>query len=314
LSPARCSTVFGLDVRADAPVELIERDRSIPTGRALTLSIVADRDPLAHWPDEAELISEQLEPDGEICFQIEAHAEAGYLIAGPRYGAHLIAHDGRTILCAPNGAGDRQWQRLLVGQVLPFAALLRGLEVFHASSVTLERRAIALLGRSRAGKTSTALELCRLGASFLADDVLAVELNDEELIAHPGTPVASVDRADRQRLAIAHDLHATELGVNSREHLLRLPTAAEPAPLGALFFIRRLVDGPARPHFEAVLDAPTLIAGTFNFVQASPLRLRHLLDVCAAASHTRAERVTLGPATAAHELAEAVIERLEQCG
>lgn len=310
--PATRSTVFGLDVRADSPVELIERSHSAPTRRVLALSI-ADRAAQRGWPDDAELISEQLEPNGETCFQIEAHTEAGYLIAGPRYGAHLLASDGSTVRCAPGGASDQQWQRMLVAQVLPFAALLHGLEVFHASAVTFEQRAIALLGPSHIGKTSTALELCRLGASFLADDVLAVELSDERLLAYPGTPVAGVDRGDCERLALAIDLGAVQLGVNSREHLLRLPAADEPAPLGALFFVQRIADGPARPRFEKVLDAPTLIAGTFNFVQASPMRLRRLLDVCAVAARTRVERVTLGPGIGARELAEAVVERLERC-
>ena len=76
--------------------------------------------------------------------------------------------------------------------MLPFAALLQGLEVFHASAVVQGGEAIALLGPSRAGKTSLALELCARGASFLADDVLALETREDALFAHPGSPVAGV--------------------------------------------------------------------------------------------------------------------------
>ena len=64
----------------------------------------------------------------------------------------------------PDGTGPGEWQRFLIAQVLPFAAALHGLEVLHASAVTVAGRALALLGPSGAGKTSLALALCRTGA------------------------------------------------------------------------------------------------------------------------------------------------------
>ena len=57
-----------------------------------------------------------------MIFRIEAHPEAGYLLSGREQGAHLLSADGRQLRCAPEGSPDNVWQRLLIAQVLPFAA------------------------------------------------------------------------------------------------------------------------------------------------------------------------------------------------
>src|SRR5581483_12273022 len=136
-----------------------------------------------------------------------------------------------------------RWERLLIAQTLPFAALLHGLEVFHASAIVRDGEAVAFVGPSRAGKTSLALELCARGARFLADDVLALERRGETLLGHPGSPVASVDANSGED-----------------EWLISVRGAANPVPLAALFFIDRRADGPQQPTFAGVSDPRTLLA------------------------------------------------------
>ena len=85
---------------------------------------------------------------------------------------------------------------------------------------------------------------------------------------------------------------------------------ADPVPLAALFFLDRRADGPEHPRFEPTADAPLLLAATFNFVLATPERLRRLLDVCALAAKLRVERIVVGPSTDASELSATVEQRL----
>lgn len=169
---------------------------------------------------------------------------------------------------------------------------------------------MAFLGPSRSGKTSLALELCGRGASFLSDDVLALEPCGQQLLAHPGTPFTAVDRA-RPAGDSGDRVHAPEvLAVNDRERLVRMSGAGGPAPLAALFFVDRRPDGPTQPRLEPSTDAQMLLAATFNFVLATPQRLRGLLDVCALAAQLHVERIITGPHTDTAELGATVERRL----
>ncbi|HLL91444.1 MAG TPA: hypothetical protein VK252_00785 [Solirubrobacteraceae bacterium] len=305
------TTVFGLDVRADPPLSLLRGARAQATGRELDVEV--DNLTVAGERDGFDMVCEQIEPNGKLSFRIEAHPQAGYLLWGPRYGAHLLSRDGRTLRCATADADKHAWQRLLVAQVLPFAAVLHGLEVFHASAVVVDRRAVAFVGPSRSGKTSVALELCRRGASFLADDVLALERDNWGLVGHPGSPLAGLDHAEAQR-AHAGLAQSRIAGVNERELLVRMAPTLGPAPLGALFLLDRRADGPSRPCFEPAADARALLGATFNFVLADRRRLSGLLDVCALVAQRKVQRILMGPSVNATQVGAAVLARLEASG
>jgi hypothetical protein len=303
------ATAFGLDVRSETVLSLLQGSSAAATGRGLEISEQTDE---LVWPEQADLICNQLDMDGNVLFRIEAHPQAGYLVSGPKHGAHLLSPDGRRLRCAPLGSPAHAWQRLLISQVLPFAALLHGLEVFHASAVARHGQALAILGTSGAGKTSVTLELCRLGADFLADDVVALEIGDGALLAHPGTQMAGLDHAEARRLQSAGTPRREPvLAVNERERLLRMNGATEPVPLAAMFFLDRRPDGPASPHFEPIENAQWLLSATFNFVLTKPERLRRLLEVCALAARCRAERVIADLDVSATEIARAVQRRID---
>jgi hypothetical protein len=283
------ATMFGLDVQCAEPLSVLDGVQARHTGRILSLEQWSGGAEQLGWPVGAELIADQREVDGSASFQIERDDHAGYLLTGSRYGAHLLSRDGRRLVCAPGTADDAAWQRLLIAQVLPFAAVLRGLEVFHASAVELDGRAVAVVGPSGAGKTSLALALCESGASFIADDVLVLEAAGTALWAHPGCPLANV-----------------------RERFVRMVGAVEPAPLRALFLLDRRADGAAPPLFEPVTDPRVVLASTFNFVLVGPRRLRRRLEVCARIAELTVERVIADTALDAAALAVAVQERLSR--
>ncbi len=304
----RRATAFGLDIDSQETLAFLEGSSVAPTGRAVAVSVEAEGAARGSWPEDSELICDERTPGGGVNFRIESHPHSGYLIAGPEYGAHLLSAEGSRLTCFPEGVADGAWQRLLIAQVLPFAALLHGLEVFHASAVVKNGEAIAFLGPSRSGKTSLALELCARGAEFMADDVLAVESRAGSLLAHPGSPIAGVDReyqGDRPG-----ESGEEIVAVNARERMVRMRAAGEPVPLRALFFIDRRSEGPASPRFAPSTDAQMLLAATFNFVLATPARLRGLLDVCALAARLRVELISTGPGLSSSALADAVEQRL----
>jgi hypothetical protein len=303
------ATVFGLDLRADRALSFLEGATAGPTGRAIEVSLRSTGAEGARWPATAELISDQRLPDGTVNFQIERDPQAGYRIWGPPYGASVISADGRRLWGERDSASPAAWQRLLIAQALPFAAVLQGLEVLHASAVTVDGGAIAFAGPSGSGKTSLALDLCRRGGRFLSDDVLALEPG-EDLLVHPGAPVAGVDRAEAQRLLAAGVNGGETLAGDERETVERVTLSAGPAPLRAVFLLERRRDGPAAPRFEPVGEAPALLASTFNLVLRESARLSRLLDVCARVAARGVERIVVGPSIDATRLGAAVAERI----
>lgn len=303
-------TVFGLDVRSNRPLSFLEGATAGPTGRGLELSLLETPEAIC-WPATAELVSDQRTPDGAVNFQIESDAKAGFRIGGPQYGVSVLSGDGKTLRGAAGRGGEDSWQRLLIAQVLPFAAVLRGLEVLHASAVAAGQGAVALSGHSGSGKTSLALELSRRGADFLADDVLALERLDGELVGHPGAPVAGIDRAEAARLSAVEGPEGSQvLAADAREQVARVAASASPTPLRTLFFLDRRPGGPAHPSFEAAADAQALLSSTFNLVLTGPQRLERLLDACALIAGCRVERIACGPAVGVVELADAVEARI----
>jgi hypothetical protein len=211
-----------------------------------------------------ERVCEWLDDDGRVTLAIDETA-SGYRFVVRNVGVYDLSRDGRRLCCGPLPAAGWDWRRYLIGQVLPFAALLQGLEVFHASAVEMDGRAVAISGASGLGKSTLALELHLSGAGFLTDDVLAVEVCDDGVLAHAGVAMAKVRRA-------------TAEGILE----VRRPVAqvAEPVPLDAFCLLRASDDG--RVHFtEAAADARPLLGSTFNLVVSSAERLHAQLDVCA---------------------------------
>jgi hypothetical protein len=285
------ATVFGLDVWSDQLPQAVARSRAQPTGRSLDLTIDRRDDVDIGLSPGASLLGMQRGTQGEVLFRVERHCEAGYLLGGERYGEHLLSADGLRLRCLPKTAADESWQRFLIAQVLPFAAAVKGLEVFHASAVGIDGRAVALLGPSGSGKTTLALALCELGASFLADDVVAIEPLEELLVAHPGSPLAAV-------------------GHGPDEQMRAMQGAPGPLTLTDLFFLQRLPDGPAQPSFQAIGDGRALLSCTFNLLLREQQRMVRLLDVCALAARRRVESVRAGPDVTPPVLARAVVDRV----
>jgi hypothetical protein len=303
------ATAFGLDIWADRPLTFLHGGEAEATGRRLDLRVKGTSAEL-EWPATATLISDERDAQGGVLFRIE-RAATGYRIEGPHFGTAVLARDAATIAGAPGAGGMIAWQRLLIAQVLPFAAVVRGLEVMHASAVALDGGAVAIVGRSGAGKTSLAVALSRGPRTFLTDDVLALERRDGRLLAHPGPPVAGVARAEGERLRrLGHYDEERVLAEDAREVMMAVASRPTPTPLRAILILDRRPDGPPTPRFEPVLGGQELLASTFNLLLLDPERLEGMLDVCALASTGLVERVTVGDEMDASDLARAVVRRL----
>ena len=241
----------------------LARSWSVRGGESLLRSPVTQRDPL---------------------LTVDAHPHVGHLVRVDGFGAYLIDPDGRRILMAPGPVEGWRWQRLLTAQAIPVAALLQGLELFHASAVQLDGRVLAFAGASGAGKTTLAACLLLAGATFVADDVLALEREGDTVIAHPGpalmnlreSTLRSLDPSERARLGV-------ELGRDEGGARLHVRRKAQARPLHAIYLLRRRRGGEGDGRFRR-LSPPSpsqLLGAGFGSAIRTPDRLVRRLDLCA---------------------------------
>ena len=285
--PARVrGRAFGLAIRSDFAIPGLgncdDHADALPTAdlRLSDEALIARR-----WNDvEAAAVSVERDARGEPERTIDAHPRDGYRIYARSYGLCVIACDGSRLLCAPPSVASWRWQRLLVGRCLPIASLLRGYEVLHAAAVAIDGGVVAVAGPTGAGKTSLAVRLTQLGATFFADDVLAVEATAEAVLAHPGPGVVNVRASEHERLGTAGRGSLGELlGRTGGDKLhYALPAGPEPLPLRRMYFLR---PGESAPR-SSVRPLPSpdplrLLTSTFIHQIRRPEHLERLLDVCA---------------------------------
>lgn len=233
--------------------------------------------------DGAERLQEWHYPDGTLGLTIDRDEERGYRFYLYGAGVFVLAADGTSarLHLDPAYADNWDWRRYLIGQVLPFAALLNGLEVFHASAVELDGGAVLLLGGSGLGKSTLALNLHLGGSGFLADDSVAIELTGDRLVAYPAIATAKVREGARDLLRDDSRGALREVVVSDEhETRYRVQPAAGPLPLRAVCMLEPAEEPGTLAAAAGKADPWELLGRTFNDIVRDPTRLQGQLDLC----------------------------------
>ncbi len=277
----RRARAFGLEIDLSFPAPGLPVALGRPAGPRTRVDLVTpaaiDRD----WPaDTARRLLEERFDRPQPERTIDMHPRAGYRLYARHFGLARVSVRGARIWCSPPAVAPWRWQRFLIGRILPWAAVLRGLELLHAAGVAIDGRAVALVGPTGAGKTSLALQLVARGAGFLTDDVLALDERGGILHAHPGAGIASVRPAERAAVPRSTWARVGSVVGHSGKTYLSLPRERGPISLGAVYFLKA-ERGPAVEPIERP-DPRLLLGSTFVLGVQTPERLRRQLDVCAA--------------------------------
>jgi hypothetical protein len=308
---------FGLNVTADLPILGLDRgepSEGDPPHAWLRRTSPETIDADWVWTGAEQLIT-RYHPDGTLAMTVHAHTEAGYRIDAPGYGRFRITPDGALVQCAPAPGPAWRWHRPFVAQALPLAATLNGMELLHASAAVVDGKAIAFTGHSGAGKTSLGIHLVDQGASLLADDVVALSADGEQLRAHPGVRFANVDQ--EQIDALEPDRRGRlgrVVGSSDKVHILVDSMADAAAPLAALYFLHRRPTV-SRLEFELVWppEPPLLLAATFMPHITASARLTAQLRVCSLiADRVPTFKLHVPPFVGAAELAATVAAHARQ--
>jgi hypothetical protein len=177
---------------------LIEANQAIP-GLGPPSTAVADRleISLGDLPDvpgigqgPAWYTSTETSEFGEPSLQVWA-------LSGGLFHRLLYADNTEFIV---NAAGTRIWARwpgclsvddmatYLLGPVMGFVLLLRGVVCLHASAVAVTDSAVAIAGQAEAGKSTIAAAFARRGQTVVSDDVVTLDERHGEFMVHPAYP------------------------------------------------------------------------------------------------------------------------------
>ena len=248
--------------------------------------------------------------DGSVGMSIDRADDGRFRIWAPRHGCYVLSPDGGEIFGATPAGPAWRWERLVLAQALPLAAVLQGLEVFHASAVALDGSVVAFAGRSGAGKTSTALHVVRGGARLVTDDVLAVEVRDGRPYAYPGSTTARIDPAQWRRLRPAERRGLGRVVARGEKQHVALPAEVSPRPLRAIYHLVRPapVDGEIRVRRIEQPTPPVVLRNVFLTYLRDRRRLVTQFDVVAAVlRHTALLRVEVPVGVDVPDVAERLL-------
>lgn len=142
--------------------------------------------------------------------------------------------------CAPVEPQALDWQRVLLGRVLPHVSIAYGREGLHAAAVLTPRGVVAIAAPGGMGKSTLAAELARRGHRFFCDDVLVIGGDGGAVAAYPGSPQMNLELADDPADPGADPAPGATIAVLAGERWVAVEGAAtRPAPVAAIVLLER---------------------------------------------------------------------------
>lgn len=213
----------------------------MPTYSAYALSIDSDLrfpgfQPVAEEPDVSIRVGDvPATPDQPVEDYKMYRVEGGHYLKLSGTGA-IYGEDGQTLIVEPESGVDSDLLRWFVlGQGFRMLLHQREYVVLHASATVIDGRAVAFLGESGRGKSTTTAACYAAGYPVLTDDVAAV--NPDTCLVKPGFPHVKLD-SESASIIEADVAPVEERGDLSRQYYTAPDgSRTDPVPLGGLYFL-----------------------------------------------------------------------------
>ena len=197
----------------------------------------------------------------------------------------LISPDGYRILYRRLDRATREsFSVYLLGHVLSFSLVARGIEPLHGTVVTIDGEAVAFLGDCGYGKSTLAAALLARGFQILTDDLVAVDERDGAWVVHPGVPRLKLFPAIARQV-LGSSRHGTPMNTGTTKLVLPLgieQATRQPAPLKRLYVLSTPGKGRSRQgpqvqieHLSGKAAFLEVLRAAFNPVIVEKARLAH---------------------------------------
>ena len=316
--PYRCS-IYGLGVVANRPIP------GVPASSFESVDVCINFGSLPEWlPEvnatqiETSFVADYTDECGNPALRVFRLLDGEY---------YRFSYSDQTEFVI-DGKGTEVWANwcepltiedtatYLLGPVMGFVLLLRGLVCLHASAIAIGDEAIALVGPAGAGKSTTAAMFSNRGYSVLAEDVVTLDDRGNEFLVRPGYPCIRLWPPAVKAL-FGSENHLPKLTPNWDKCFLDLSDRQfeqKPLPLAAIYQLgARSADG---PHVETVDRAEglmSLVANTYaTKLMDKGMRAREFVLLTRLLNNVPVRRVTphTDPARLA-ELCETIVSDFE---
>jgi hypothetical protein len=105
-----------------------------------------------------------------------------------RVGSFLVEKGNKIIYCPQSEVAPEVLRLVILGSILAILLHQRGRLILHSSAININGKAVAFLGGSGWGKSTTAAAFHQQGYHVVADDVIAVEIVGNHPMIFPGFP------------------------------------------------------------------------------------------------------------------------------
>ena len=261
------SSIYGLGVVANKIIP------GVPASQTTADDVRITFGSLPSWLDEASAAEIYVADYKDECdmpmLRVFRVLDAGYYRF--RYADQtefLIDHEGAEIWARwPEPLTLEDAATYLLGPIMGFVMLLRGVICLHASAIAIGDEAVALVGPAGSGKSTTAAAFSDRGYSVLAEDVMTLDDHIDHFLIRPAYPCIRLWPASVKAL-YGTETHLPKLTPNWDKCYLDLSERFQrrPLPLAAIYLLGERRDDPAAPFIEPLDKSKglmSLVANTY---------------------------------------------------
>ncbi|HEU5460394.1 MAG TPA: hypothetical protein VFU83_07855 [Pyrinomonadaceae bacterium] len=267
-----CS-IYGLGVVANRTIP------TVPPSPVISVDVSISFGSLPAWIHELNAtqvevshVADYTDETGEPVFRVLRLLGGKYYRFCYADGTDFLLDQNGSRICAswPEPLTLEDTTTYLLGPIMGFVLLLRGLVCLHASAIAIGDEAIALVGPAGAGKSTTAAAFSDRGYGILAEDVLTLDDHGHSFLVRPAYPCIRLWPASVKAL-YGTENHLPKLTPNWDKCYLDLTKRPqqfqrEPLPLAAIYELAPRCDEPRAPFVEPVghtAGLMSLIANTY---------------------------------------------------
>lgn len=212
---------FGLDMESDFVLDAL-----LPASGPAQVRII-----------EGEVSAHFLGPAGENAYWNEGRDKFAFRVK--EVGVFLIAHGTEIIVQKHEKADADTISLYILGTCMGALLIQRGLVPMHGSSLSVNEKQIIISGVSGAGKSTLTASLNQLGYAFLADDISALQIEENgDAWIMPAFPKQKLCRDTAIRILGGVEGLERIPGIRDKYHAPQLgPFLADSRKLCALFEI-----------------------------------------------------------------------------